>query len=74
MRKLVATTLLAGVLAAATAAQQQDATFEVASVKSNKSGESNGNMRMQPGGRVTATNMPVRETSCTMPLRHWLNA
>jgi uncharacterized protein (TIGR03435 family) len=60
MRQLVVTTLLAGTLAAAMAAQQQDATFEVASVKSNTSGESNGNMRMQPGGRVTATNMPVR--------------
>src|SRR5262249_50646934 len=34
--------------------------FEVASVKPNHSGEQAGNVRRQPGGRLTATNMPLR--------------
>src|SRR5690242_8848280 len=41
-------------------AQQKDAAFEVASVKLNKSGDSNGNMRGVGSDRVVATNMPVR--------------
>ena len=60
MRKLWLTLLLAGCVAIAVAAQEKDATFEVASVKANKSGDGNGNMRALPGGRVAATNMPVR--------------
>jgi uncharacterized protein (TIGR03435 family) len=34
--------------------------FEVAAVKPNKSGERGSNIRRQPGGRMTATNMPLR--------------
>ena len=34
--------------------------FEVASVKPNNSGERNQLIRRQPGGRMTATNMPLR--------------
>jgi uncharacterized protein (TIGR03435 family) len=34
--------------------------FEVASVKPNNSGERNQFIRRQPGGRMTATNMPLR--------------
>ena len=60
MRKTALALCLAGVAAIAVPAQEKDATFEVASVKANKSGESNGNMRALPGGRVAATNMPVR--------------
>jgi uncharacterized protein (TIGR03435 family) len=60
MRKLVLTWLLAGAVAIVAPAQEKDASFEVASVKANKSGDSNGNLRMLPGGRVNASNMPVR--------------
>jgi hypothetical protein len=34
--------------------------FEVASVKANKSGEMGGQMRSQPGGRLTVTNQSLR--------------
>ena len=60
MRKLGLTLLLAGCVAVVAPAQEKDATFEVASVKANKSGESNGNLRGLGGDRVVATNMPVR--------------
>jgi len=36
-------------------------TFDVASVKRNTSGDGNGMLRQMPGGRVVATNMPVRQ-------------
>jgi uncharacterized protein (TIGR03435 family) len=36
------------------------ARFDVASVKPNNSGEANGSLREQPGGRVMAANMPLR--------------
>jgi len=51
---------LAGAAAIAVPAQEKDATFEVASVKANRSGDTNGNLQLQPGGRVNASNMPVR--------------
>src|SRR5215217_3744884 len=37
------------------------ATFEVASVKPNSTGASNVNVDIQPSGRFTAINAPVRE-------------
>jgi uncharacterized protein (TIGR03435 family) len=40
--------------------QEKDAAFEVASVKLNKSGDGNGNLRGLGADRVVATNMPVR--------------
>ncbi len=60
MRKLLVALLLSGAVASVLGAQEKDATFEVASVKANKSGDGNGNLRGLPGGRVQATNMPVR--------------
>jgi uncharacterized protein (TIGR03435 family) len=60
MRKLALTLSLVGVVAIGVPAQDKDATFEVASVKANKSGDTNGLLRMLPGGRVNASNMPVR--------------
>jgi uncharacterized protein (TIGR03435 family) len=60
MRKLALTVLLVLGGAIILPAQDKDATFEVASVKVNTSGDGNGNMRALPGGRVAATNMPVR--------------
>ena len=60
MRKLVLTLLLAGAAAIVVPAQEKDATFEVASVKANKSGDGNGNLRGLGSDRVVATNMPVR--------------
>src|SRR6476469_2808225 len=48
----------AGVAAQAPAAAPQ---FEVASVKPNKSGGGPMRIGFQPGGRFTATNVPVRD-------------
>jgi uncharacterized protein (TIGR03435 family) len=41
-------------------AASASATFEVATVKQNKSGERGGGIRRLPGGRVAVTNMPAR--------------
>jgi len=60
MRRLALGSLVALGLSIVVPAQEKDATFEVASVKANKSGEGGGNLRGAPGGRVMATNMPVR--------------
>jgi len=60
MRTPLLTLLLAGAVAIVAPAQEKDTAFEVASVKANKSGDGNGNLRLQPGGRVNAVNMPVR--------------
>jgi bla regulator protein blaR1 len=62
-------TLMLGVCLAATAvvsAQQAPAptdsfSFEVATLKQNKSGERGGGIRRLPGGRVTVTNMAARQ-------------
>ena len=42
------------------AAQERPTAFEVATVKANKSGDTNGMLRNLPGGRMTATNMMLR--------------
>src|SRR5438067_12621488 len=39
---------------------QETVTFEVATVKENKGGDTNGMLSRPPGGRVNATNMPLR--------------
>jgi len=53
--RIVATCLLAGVAVVA----QQD-TFEVATIKQNKSGDTLSGVQRQPGGRLTITNQSVR--------------
>jgi uncharacterized protein (TIGR03435 family) len=58
-------TLLAGQVStvqpvAPTGQSTRDARFEIASVKPNRSGDPNGSLRQQPGGRVNAINMPLR--------------
>jgi bla regulator protein blaR1 len=53
-------TLALGVLVAASMVSAQDYSFEVATLKQNKSGERGGGIRRLPGGRVTVTNMPAR--------------
>jgi uncharacterized protein (TIGR03435 family) len=45
---------------AATIADNANPTFEVASVKPNKSGDGPNRIGLQPGGRVTVTNMSLR--------------
>ena len=60
MRKIALALCFAGTAAIAVPAQEKDATFEVASVKANKSGDGNGNLRGLGSDRVVATNMPVR--------------
>src|SRR5471032_2022848 len=57
MRDLVITACLAGAVAVVAA---QAPEFEVSTVKANKSGDGNGMLRQMPGGRMTATNMPLR--------------
>lgn len=65
---LAAVTITASLAAAPqspSAAQPPDpnvpVAFEAASVKPNKSGETNGMLRRQPGGRMNAVNMPLRQ-------------
>ncbi len=54
---LLATTTL---VIAQSAPSSDDGTFEVATLKQNKSGERGGGIRRLPGGRVTVTNMSAR--------------
>ena len=64
MRRLtIAVCLVAATVVAAAqeaAKPVADGTFEVATLKQNKSGERGGGIRRLPGGRVTITNMPGR--------------
>jgi uncharacterized protein (TIGR03435 family) len=52
---------LAGLLSAQSAQDPASPAFEVASVKRNRSGNPAVTMQMQPGGRVTFTNVPLRQ-------------
>jgi uncharacterized protein (TIGR03435 family) len=53
--------LIAPVLSAQQAPDPSPPSFEAASVKPNKSGDPGQFIRRQPGGRVSVTNMPVRQ-------------
>ncbi len=69
MKKLLLGVCLAAGVAIATGHAQEaakpaaadDGTFEVATLKQNKSGERGGGIRRLPGGRVTVTNMAARQ-------------
>jgi uncharacterized protein (TIGR03435 family) len=58
IRNLIVGLCVTGAVSIAVA--QQDPTFEVATVKRNTSAPGNSLLRRMPGGRLTATNMPVR--------------
>jgi uncharacterized protein (TIGR03435 family) len=62
-RLMLGVCLIAGATLVAMAQQTPPAaaTFEVATIKVNNSGDPGQFIRRQPGGRVTVTNMPVRQ-------------
>jgi uncharacterized protein (TIGR03435 family) len=60
MTKLMLVLCIAGAAAIVVAQEAGLPSFEVATVKVNKSGDPGQFIRRQPGGRVTATNMPAR--------------
>ena len=60
MRKLLVALCLVGAVGIVAAQEAPAPTFEVATVKANRSGDTNGNLQQQPGGRVNARNMPLR--------------
>jgi uncharacterized protein (TIGR03435 family) len=60
MRRSIFVLLTVFTCAAAMPAAQAPIAFEAASVKPNKSGDSDTSLRPQPGGRFSATNAPVQ--------------
>jgi uncharacterized protein (TIGR03435 family) len=60
MRKLLIGACLAAATVIAGAQEPASPSFEVATIKVNKSGALNQFIQRQPGGRVTVTNLPVR--------------
>jgi bla regulator protein blaR1 len=68
LRAIVAGCVLAALISSVPMLEAQQApdpnvplSFEAASIKANKSGDVGGFVRRQPGGRFTATNMPLRQ-------------
>jgi bla regulator protein blaR1 len=61
MNRLLVVPALAAVWAFAAVAQEPLPSFEVASVRVNKSGEMGARIQRQPGGRMNAVNMPLRD-------------
>jgi len=55
----VASAVLLSVVTRPTAGQQSEPTFEVASIKANKSGDNRVYMNVLPGGRLVATNITL---------------
>src|SRR5215475_3321350 len=51
---------LAVVLGVCGGVAAQSTTFDVATIRQNKSGDRGGDIRRQPGGRLTATNVTLR--------------
>jgi uncharacterized protein (TIGR03435 family) len=60
MRELMTAVCLAGAVVSVAAQDAPAPAFEVATIKVNKSGETNQLIRRQPGGRVSVTNLPAR--------------
>jgi|HubBroStandDraft_6_1064221.scaffolds.fasta_scaffold645643_1 uncharacterized protein (TIGR03435 family) len=60
MRMVMLASCLFGAITLVGAQESAQPTFEVATVKQNKGGDTNGMLRTLPGGRVSATNMPLR--------------
>ena len=61
MRQLILGVCLVGAVGIVTGAQDPvSQSFEVATIKLNKSGDLRQLIQRQPGGRITVTNMPVR--------------
>src|SRR5204863_9746172 len=60
MRVLLVGLLVLTCIAAQAQAPAGSLSFEVASVKPNKSGETSGGITIRPGGRYIATNVPLR--------------
>jgi uncharacterized protein (TIGR03435 family) len=60
MARLLAALLLAALAAPASAQTDPRPAFAVATVKTNTSGADAQSMRLQPGGRVLVTNLPLR--------------
>ena len=59
----------ASVMAQTPSAMESALTFEVVSIKPNRSGESRSNIAVQPGGRVAWTNITLRSLIETSPQR-----
>ena len=58
-RRLLVATLAPSIFAVTLAAQSSPLTFEVASIKRNVDPDPGGSVRIDPGNRLTVTNIPL---------------